>query len=59
VTGEDVLLTMNPAGETPGLQELSGQALILTAGLPVEIDGMIQQSFTFNGNGLLTKSVIV
>ena len=59
VTGEDVLLTMNPAGDTPGLQELTGQALILTAGLPVEIDGMIQQSFTFNGNGLLNKSVIV
>ena len=56
--GSDVLLTLYPAGDTPGLQELAGQALITSVGTPVEIEGMIQQSFSYEGNGALSKTTI-
>ena len=57
--GSDVLLTLYPAGDTPGLQELAGQALITSVGTPVEIEGMIQQSFAYEGNGALSKTTVV
>lgn len=37
-----------------GVTSLSGNALINNVSIPVEIDGMVSQSFTFDGVGLLT-----
>jgi len=57
-TGQLVILKMYPGGDTSGLREYSGTALITGISTPVESDGMVQQSFTYEGSGLLTKGAV-
>lgn len=46
-----------PTGEAAG-EKLSGNLQVETIGQPVTVDGQIEQSFTFTGNGDLTRAVI-
>ncbi len=52
--GSNVPAQFYPTGEETGEQYLFGSILITSVGLPVVTDGMITQSFAFDGDGVLT-----
>ena len=61
VNGEAVPAEFYPSGEAldAGNLLLAGEILVLSAGLPVETEGSLKQSFAFDGSGPLTKTEIV
>ena len=44
-----------PLGNSEALERMTGQVLILTRSMPVEVNSLIALSVTFDGKGLLTR----
>ena len=58
VNGAELNVELYPIGEASGDQLLTGDILVTSVSLPVEKDGMITQSISFEGNGALSISAV-
>lgn len=56
VVGAEVAFEGYPTGEASGMYKLDGNILINSASTPIEVDGMIVQSYSFDGSGDLGKT---
>ena len=57
--GAEVLLKFYPEGATSGDTYKSGQAIVTSIESSAAIDGMVEYSFSFEGNGALTEATVV
>lgn len=57
--GSEVTLKLYPEGDTSGDVELTGSAIVTGLTTSASHDGMVETSFTFEGNGALTKGTVV
>lgn len=58
VNGAELNVELYPIGDAIGDQVMSGDILVTTVGIPIEKDGMITQSISFEGNGALTIAAV-
>jgi len=56
--GASVTLNLYPEGAGAGATYKSGLASIVDKGLAVTKDGVVSQSFSFTGNGVLTQTTV-
>lgn len=57
--GAEVTLNLYPEGDTSGDEEYSGSAIITQVGTSQTFDNQtVQRSFSFEGNGALTKTSV-
>lgn len=57
--GAEVTLNLYPEGDTSGDTYYTGSAIITGSSKAAAINGMVTQSFSFQGNGALTSSTVV
>lgn len=58
VAGAEVTLNLYYMGETTGAEYMTGSAIVNTVSLNASFDGMLEVSFSFEGNGALTRSTV-
>lgn len=58
VVGAEVTLNLYPEGDAGGDSFFSGLAIITGVNKSAAIDGMVEISFNFEGNGVLTESTV-
>ncbi len=58
VIGTEVSLVFFPEGETTPYTKYTGQAIITGKTITGSFDGMVEASFTVQGNGALTPAVV-
>ena len=58
IAGATVALELYPRAETTGNGYFCGNALITEIGTPVAHDGLIEQTFQFQGKGALTEPTV-
>ena len=56
--GASVTLNLQPEGSTTGDYLLTGTATVTEVGTSNTIDGIVERSFSFSGNGELTISTV-
>jgi hypothetical protein len=56
--GSKVSLTLYPVGDTSGLMELSGTVLINDFNVNTSNESLVEASFSFEGDGTLTKTLV-
>jgi hypothetical protein len=56
--GEKVTLSLYYEGDTTGLNFDSGSALVTSIARSQSFDGMVEQTFSFTGDGALTTAVV-
>lgn len=56
--GAEVTLNMYPEGSTSGDTFWSGSAIVVSIENSGAIDGMVEASFSFEGNGILTEDTV-
>ncbi|WP_178134051.1 phage tail tube protein [Vineibacter terrae] len=56
--GESVTLNLYPMGAATGAKYYTGTATITRVGMSVPVDGGVSRSFSFKGNGALTKATV-
>lgn len=57
--GAEVTLNMYPEGATSGDTYWTGSAIVTSIENSGSIDGIVEASFSFEGNGALTESTVV
>ena len=56
--GASITLNLYPEGATTGDTYYTGSAIITGISRSAAVDGMVEVSFTFEGNGALTESTV-
>lgn len=56
--GATVTLNLYPEGDTTGDTFWSGDAIITSISYNASFDGIVEASFSFTGNGVLTESTV-
>jgi len=56
--GAEVTLNMYPEGSTSGDTYYTGSAIVTGITRQAALDGMVEVSFTFQGNGALTETTV-
>ncbi len=56
--GAEVTLNFYPEGNTTGLVRWTGSAIVTAIENSAAIDGMVEVSFSFEGNGILTEDTV-
>jgi predicted secreted protein len=56
--GAEVTLNMYPEGSGAGATYFTGSAIITGIERSAAIDGMVETSFSFEGNGILTETTV-
>ena len=56
--GASITLNLYPEGASGGDTFFSGTATITAAGVATSLDGMVERTFSFLGNGALTESTV-
>ena len=59
IVGAEVTLNLYYAGNTSTKKYLTGTAVITGVSISGEHEGMLEASFTFEGNGALTEATVV
>ena len=57
-TGAEVTLNLYPEGNTSTNTFYSGLAIVTSIDRSASLDGMVEASFSFTGNGVLTEDVV-
>lgn len=58
VVGASIALVLHPSGDTTGHREISGTATVTGVTESSEMEGIVAVSFSFQGNGALTKGTV-
>ena len=56
--GAEVTLNLYPEGDTSGDVYFTGSVIVTSIERSAAIDGMVEASFSFEGNGALTESTV-
>lgn len=56
--GASVTLNLYAEGDPVGADKMSGTALITEVGVAVDLDGIVERTFSFLGNSALTHGVV-